>query len=165
MCLSIATLACGTLSNFVGGGKAPKASALWADVPATPDMTKADVDMPLPMRLALQAFVKAAAQSDGDVRLDQAEAIAFSNSGKPADIGAFYSTERMASTGWNEDGQPGCNAIDGNKQGMKFCLFGKASGDTITILIIAAVPDESAKNTQVYFLRAAGAELKATVAP
>lgn len=165
VCLSIATLACGTLGNLVGGGKAPKASELWGDVPAPPDMTKADIDLPLPMRLAVQAFIKAAAQSDGDVRLDQAEAIAFNSSGKPADIGAYYSVERMASSGWTDEGQPGCNAIEGNEQGMTFCLFGKTSGDATTILIIAAVPDESAKNTQVYFLRASGAELKATAKP
>ena len=48
---------------------------------------------------------------------------------------------------------------------MVFCLFGKTSGDETTVLIIAAVPDEKAKSTQIYFLRAAGAQLKTTVMP
>jgi hypothetical protein len=51
----LATLACGPLGNLPGASSASTASSLWPDVPAFPAADKVDLEMPLVVRLAVEA--------------------------------------------------------------------------------------------------------------
>jgi uncharacterized protein YceK len=163
LCLAIALLTsgCGLIGNALGG-KPAAANALWADVPAMPGLTKSELELPLPARLIIQGIVKTAANAEGgDMRLDQAEAIAFEYAQSPADVGAFYALDKMQAAGWNLKDQSGCGITPVEATGMSLCMFGRTDGAKNTILIIAALKDKDQQNTpaQVFFLRMAGTEV------
>jgi hypothetical protein len=144
MCLAAALLTsgCGVVDRLTGG-KPAAANALWADVPAMPGLTKSELEMPLPVRLMIQGIVKTAANAEGgDMRLEQAEAIAYEYAQSPADMDTFYTLDKMRAAGWNLADQAGCGITPVESTGMSLCMFGRAEGAKNTILIIAAIKDK-----------------------
>lgn len=135
------------------GGKGGTVSSMWSDVPTLPDSKKADINLPLPMRLAIQALMRASA-NDSDVDLDKFDFIGYTTSQSPQEITEFYSQERMAEEGWNLSDQPGCTAASGAEGfGGGMCFFGKDSGNQQSMLIIAIGQEEGKDKTQVYYVR------------
>ncbi len=65
----IVTLGCGAISSLVGGGGGTKATTMWADVPALDGATQTNVDIPLPIRLAIKAIVTGAVNSENSNNL------------------------------------------------------------------------------------------------
>ncbi len=158
---------CGAISSLVGGS-GTKATTLWADVPAVDGATQVNVEIPLPIRLAMKAFVTAAANSENnnsnsnDARLDNFDFIAFTTPKTTDDVKNFYTAERMNGLGWNVKDQPGCaggNAETGSVAGA-FCLFGKEDGAKKSILVIVAASDDKSKQTQLWYARFEGVSLK-----
>lgn len=155
---ALALTGCGAVSNVVGnaiGGKSNTAANLWPDVPALDGAAKTNVDIPLPLKLAAQAMVKASAASN-DAKLDSFDVIAFSTKKTPQDVGAFYTAAKMQGLGWNLADQPGCMVgSDSSSAGGGFCMFGKknADGKTGSVLLLALAQDDKTKDTQVFYMR------------
>ena len=139
------SLACGAVTSLIGGsGKS--ASDLWSDVPAMPGMTKQAGELPLPIKLAVQAMAKASTANE-DTQVDNLEFIAFTSSKGPEDLKSFYTLESMQAQGWTLKDQPGCNAGDASQAQVPmaggFCLFGRDDGSgKTTVLIILAGKEE-----------------------
>ena len=136
-----------------GGGKSDTVSKMWPDVPTLPEAKKADIKLPLPMRLVIQTMMRASA-NQSDVDLDKFDFVGYTTSQTPQEITDFYSQERMAEEGWNQSDQPGCTSATGAEGfGGGICFFGKDSGDEQSVLFIAIAQDEGKKDTQVYYVR------------
>jgi uncharacterized protein YceK len=163
--LMMVTVGCGAISSLVGGSSGTKATTLWSDVPAVDGAKQVNLDIPLPIRIAMKAFVTAAANSENsssDTRLDNFDFIAYTTPKSTEDVKSFYTVERMAAQGWNVQDQPGCaggDAETGTVAGA-FCLFGKESGTQKSILVIVAATEDSTKETQLWYARFEGVSLK-----
>jgi hypothetical protein len=154
------SLACGAVTSLIGGGSGKSASDLWSDVPAMPGMTKQAGELPLPIKLAVQAMAKASTANE-DTQIDNLEFIAFTSSKGPEDLKAFYTLESMQAQGWTLKDQPGCNAGDASQAQVPmaggFCLFGRDDGNgKSTVLIILAGKEEGKSESNIYFARLSG---------
>jgi hypothetical protein len=150
------TLACGPLGNLgdvVTGGEAGTASSLWSDVPPYAGADKVDLEMPLVMRLAVEAASKAVMSEAGDAA-GNLEFIAYTTNDAPEDVQAFYSNERMAAQGWSEDEAPGCTAFAAGEEelGGGMCVFGKKGARQDSALFIVIGTEEDGQ-TSVFYVR------------
>ena len=141
------TMSCGIVNTLIGGS-AGTTDALWSDVPAFPGSTKANLDLPLAMKLIVQAAFQG-----------KIEFIAFTTPKTPAEIQAFYSKESMKSKGWTSDTN-GCSISNSSGSGTPrstssgtLCLFGKKDGGKNYGLAIIAAQDDKTKATQIFFVR------------
>ncbi|WP_169239154.1 hypothetical protein [Candidatus Roseilinea sp. NK_OTU-006] len=149
----LVTSGCGPIGSLVGGGSGTQTAALWADVPAMEGMKQDNIELPLPIKLAVQALVKASGSSEG-VRVDNFEIITFTSVKTPEDVKAFYTNERMQSAGWNMPDQPGCAGMsDSPSAGATFCLFGKQNPTNKSFLVLAAMRNENDTAMNLFFLR------------
>lgn len=157
------TSGCGLIGSLVGEGGGTQVGAMWADVPVMEGMTKENLDLPLPVRLAVQALIRASGASEG-VRVDNFEIITFTSAKTPDDVKAFYTNERMQAAGWNMADQPGCSSMsDTSSAGATFCLFGKQNPTNQSLLVLAATRNENETTMTVFFMRFEG-DLTATPA-
>ncbi len=154
--LAFSSLAC-SLSGLIpgvggsssGGGTV---SDLWPDVPKMSGMTVIQQDMPIEVRVAVQAVFAAASGNQGNINF-----IAYSTYQTLADVVAYYSNDRMKSAGWDSPDQAGCisDASTGTPaiQGG-FCIFGKtASDNTSSLLAVIPSVDSTTKKTDIFFAR------------
>ena len=168
-CAAIRSAVTNKVSEAVGlGGSAGTVTTLWTDVPPIEGATKSALDLPITVKIAVQAFMKASTIGT-DVSLDKFDFIAYKTSKTPEDVTTVYSKERMSAAGWTGKDQPGC--IGGNAGatgsganspiGGGFCLFAKqgATKGQGSALIIATLQDESAKQTNVWYIRFSGTDL------
>lgn len=156
-CVMSVMVGCGMIGSLVGGGGGSKAAALWSDVPAMEGMTQDNIELPLPIKLAAQAFIRALGASEG-VRVDNFEIVSFTSAKTPDDVKAFYTNERIQAAGWNATDQLGCaGATDQQLAGGTFCLFGKQGASNESFLVIVAARDQNDAAMNVFFLRFDGA--------
>lgn len=153
---------CGLAGNLLGGSKGGTVSNLWSDVPAPPNATKANIDIPPLANLIIQGFVQAAnsQNSDSDTKLDKFDFIGYQTADSPDVVTEFYAVDKMKAAGWDSADMPGCQS--GGSQGAgAFCAFGKkdATGKQ-TVLLIMPVKDDSSKQTQIFFVRFEGTTVK-----
>ena len=136
------TLACGIVETLTGGG-ANSVSNLWPDVPLMDGASKADTDLPVPVKLAVQAVFQG-----------RLEFTAYTSGKTPQDVQNFYTTERMQAAGWNSDagGCSGANVSSGAVQGV-LCFFGKKEEGKDLGLAIIATQDEKTKQTNIFYVR------------
>ena len=147
------TMACGMfngVSGLVNGQNSGTAiTQMWADVPQMEGMTKANIDLPLPAKLAIQGFVKSSSKGDGSL-----DFISFTTKSTAQDIYSFYSLDKMTAAGWNLKDQTGCAGDQTTTAGGGFCFFGKESeGNTGSVLSIFVAEDAKTKETTVFFVR------------
>ncbi|MCA9871343.1 MAG: hypothetical protein H6649_09420 [Caldilineae bacterium] len=136
-----------------GGGSNNNVNNLWSDVPGLPQAEKANIKLPLPLRLVMEAAVKASA-SDGNVNLDKFDVVGYTTSMTPGEVTDYYSQERMAEAGWNVDNQMGClSGPDTGGAGGGMCMFGKDTGDQESLLVILPASDGDSGKTQVFYVR------------
>jgi hypothetical protein len=158
-------LACGglSLSNLVGGGDSyTAASDLWSDVPRMDGLTPSQAEeLPLPIKLVLRTVIGNLGKLNGpgeDQTTGNVDWISLNTSATPDDVMNFYTSERMASAGWDQNSDSSC--ISGSEQGAPqigaVCLFAKTENGTGTYLAILATQDDTTKQTSVFFLRLAG---------
>jgi hypothetical protein len=137
------TMACGIVNSLVGGS-AGIAGDLWADVPPFPGVTKANMDLPLPLKLIVQSAFQG-----------KLEFISYTTTKAPADIQAFYTTDRMKASGWNTDSggcTTGSSSSTSNGDSI-FCFFGKKDGTKEYGLAIIANQEAKTKETQIFYVR------------
>jgi hypothetical protein len=148
----ILTLSCGLtsgISGLVGGNKTTTVNDLWSDVPRMDGMTKVDMELPLPAKLAIQGFIKSSSKGEGSL-----DFIAFTTPQSVADVTNFYSTTKMEEAGWTLPDQPGCSGEQSAAAGGAVCFYGKQNPDnTGSFLVIFAGEDSKSNQTQVFFMR------------
>lgn len=143
--LSIAmllTMACGIVNTLTGGGSGTTTN-LWSDVPPFEGAAKANLDLPLAAKLAVQAAFQG-----------KLEFIAYTTTKGVQDVVNFYTADRMKSSGWTKE-SAGCtsgNTSTDNNQGA-FCFYGKQEDAKETGLVIVATQDEKTKQTQIFYVR------------
>jgi hypothetical protein len=136
------TSACGMVSSLLSGRSSGTVAELWTDVPPVPGATKADMEMPLAARLAIQAMLQG--------RMDF---IAYTTDQSPTQVQAIYTRESMGQLGWNVDDVPGCVGDTGNEDMGAICFFGKRDdGRDIGLAIVVAV-DEDTRQTNIFYAR------------
>jgi hypothetical protein len=141
----VLTLGCGAL-NVLTGGTSGTVGSLWPDVPAFEGASKANLDLPLAAKLAVQAMFQG-----------KLEFIAYTTGKSSQDVQNFYTTDRMKGTGWMSDTN-GCTGgtTDSSSQVQgagAFCFFGKTdAGKDIGLAIIVA-QDDKTKQTQIFYVR------------
>jgi len=135
-------LSCKMAENLTGSPKAGTVSALWSDVPPFAGAQKADLEIPLGARLAMQAMMQ------GKLNF-----IAFTTDKSAEDVKAFYSNDRMKAVGWipNEKGCLG-DTQDEKSQGA-ICLFGKKDGVKDEALAIIVAENDKTKKTEIFYAR------------
>lgn len=147
----LASLACGPLGNLTGASSAGTATSLWPDVPALPGADKVDVEMPLVVRLAVQAASKAMMTEGGEL-VGDLNFIAYTTDQSPEEVMAYYTAERMAAEGWTGGDTPGCGMMTAASQeagGM--CVFVKETAALNSGLFIAISPEDG--KTSLFYIR------------
>lgn len=150
---------CG-LAGGVLGTKGGTVSQLWSDVPAPPNATKANIDIPPLVNLMIQGFIQAANadNSNSDTKLESFNFIGYQTSDTPQQVADFYTTERMQGAGWSAESDAGCQVGSGDSgPAGGFCAFTKTdSSGKQTVLMILPVRDDNTKQTQIFFIRFEG---------
>lgn len=161
MAMVLAALACsplGDLGNLTGGGQAGSISSLWPDVPAYPGATRADLEMPLPIRLAVEASVKLiGSQLPGDSgTLQDLQFVAYMTPDSAEKIQAYYTNERMAGDGWDSAEGPGCGSAQaGAEQFGAMCVFAKETATQNSALFVVATASDAGESV-IFYIRADG---------
>lgn len=141
------------LAGCGGGGSNSNVNNLWSDVPGLPQAEKANIKLPLPLRLVMQTLVKASA-SDSDVDLEKFDVVGYTTSMSPEEVTGYYTQERMTEAGWNLSDQPGCmGGVDAAGAGGGMCLYGKDDGKQQSLLVILPASDDGSDETQVFYIR------------
>lgn len=135
------------------GSQGGTVTDLWADVPKIDGLTKENLDLPLPARLAIQGYFKAASKDQGSL-----DFIAYTTAHTPQELANFYTLDKMQAAGWNMKDTEGCMVGDSSSgtSGGGMCFFGKEdkTTNTGTLLAIFIAQDNSGKKqNQVYFIR------------
>jgi hypothetical protein len=149
-----------SLAQGVIGNKGGTVSELWSDVPAPPNATKANIDIPPLVNLMIQGFIQAANAQNGnsDTKLESFNFIGYQTGDTPQQVADFYTADKMKAAGWDSEDTGGCQVGSGDS-GVAggFCAFGKkdASGKQ-TVLMILPVQDDNTKQTQIFFIRFEG---------
>ncbi|MHC1784407.1 MAG: hypothetical protein AB9891_16905 [Anaerolineaceae bacterium] len=156
--LAFFSISCGlfdSISQAVsgsGGDSEGSVADLWADVPLMHGLDKSEINLPLPVKIAVQAFIGSLSKNGGSMNY-----AAFTTSTRTAeDITNFYNPDLMAQSGWNSPNQPGCSLGEEessqNKGGA--CFYMKEGADRIgSILAIMVAQDTSTNLTNVFFIR------------
>lgn len=148
--LLVAGMACNLTSLIPGGGAAGTVSALWPDVPPFEGATRENIEMPLPIRVAMQAMLKG-----------KLEFIVFTTSAAPQAVTDFYTKDRMAAAGWDPDQSAGCSFGSSDEAKTEtptgnMCFFSKQEGGKEVGLVIMPVQDDKTKKTQIFYARVYG---------
>ncbi len=158
-------LGCGAIGRYaekaVTGDKGMgNVADLWPDVPQFPGSVKTDAELPMLIRLAIDGFMSGSRQDSKDFKLDSIEFISFTTQQGAQDVQAFYTAKLMESKGWDLKDQPGCfSGGDSPVSGGAFCLFGKSSGTSRTMLFVVAVRSNEKEPATIFFVRASGTDL------
>ena len=154
--LLVGALACGPLGNLgdmVSGSQAGTAASLWADVPPYPGAEKVDLEMPLFIRLAVEAFSKSVMSSAGDAS-GNLEFIAYTTKDSAQQVQDFYTLDRMVAEGWanREDLGCGLTAAGGTQDVGGMCAFYKQGSPQDSALFIVAASGEN-EETSIFYIR------------
>jgi hypothetical protein len=143
------TTACGMVNTLLGAStSAGTVSELWDDVPRLDGLEKANLEMPLAARLAIQAITQ------GRINF-----ISFTTSKTPQEVQAFYTQERMQAAGWNASDTTGCiGGEDDTTSEAAICMFGKETDGRNELLAIVVARDAESQETQLFFARVDASE-------
>ena len=148
--LLVAGMACNLTSLIPGGGSAGTVSALWPDVPPFEGATRENIDMPLPIRVAMQAMLKG-----------KLEFVVYTTTAAPQAVKDFYTKDRMTAAGWDPEKSAGCEGgatgeAESEAATGNMCFFAKQEGGKEVGLVIMAVQDDNTKKTQIFYARVYG---------
>lgn len=138
----IFTSACGMVSSLLSGRSAGTVNDLWSDVPRMDGMTKADLEMPLAARLALQAAMQG-----------RMNFIAFTTDATPQGVLDYYTPVRMGEQGWSDQDGTGCFGDTENAEEGAVCIFMKQTDGKNEVLGIVAGKDADTGKTAIFFAR------------
>jgi len=135
-------VSCRMVESLTGGEKAGTVNSLWPDVPPFAGATKADLAIPLGVRLMLRAAMQ------GKINF-----IAFTTPRSAQDVKDFYSVDLMKSAGWAPN-QKGClGDTEDQKNEGAVCLFERQDGSKKEGLAIIVAEDKKTKETDIFYAR------------
>ena len=135
-------ISCKLSERLAGGKNAGTVSELWPDVPPFQGATKAEIEIPLGMRLLIRGMTQ------GKVNF-----ISFRTDKPAQEVKDFYSVERMKAAGWiaNDKGCTGDTEDTTNHGAM--CLFSKKNNGKDEALAIIVAQDEKQPDTNIFYAR------------
>lgn len=135
-------ISCKLSEKLAGDKNAGTVSALWSDVPPFQGATKAEIEIPLGMRLLIRGMTQ------GKVNF-----ISFRTDKPAQEVKDFYSVERMKAVGWiaNDKGCTGDTEDTTNHGAM--CLFSKKNNGKDEALAIIVAQDEKLPDTNIFYAR------------
>ena len=137
-----AVVSCRMVESLTSGEKAGTVSSLWPDVPPFPDATKANLEIPLGMRLIMRAAMQ------GKINF-----IAFTTTKSAQDVKDFYSPGQMKSAGWTPS-EKGCiGDTEDEKSEGAVCFFQRQDGEKKEGLAIIVAEDKKTKQTNIFYAR------------
>ena len=135
-------ISCKLSERLAGDKNAGTVSQLWPDVPPFQGATKADIEIPLGLRLLIRGMTQ------GKVNF-----ISFRTDKTAQEVKDFYSVERMKAVGWiaNDKGCTGDTADSKNHGAV--CLFSRKDGGKEEGLAILVAQDEKLPETNIFYAR------------
>lgn len=130
-----------------------RVTQLWSDVPKMDAMSSTDqIDMPMGLKAVAKTMMDTMMRGLNDGKdAGHWDWTAFSLPGKlPADVQAFYTSEKMQGLGWKPEG--GCSEM----QDAVFCAFQKQEGSKSTGLLVIVANDKEHNAASVFFIRQEG---------
>ena len=131
------------LAERLGGDKnSGTVSELWPDVPPIQGATKAEVEIPLGVRLLIRGM------SQGRVNF-----ISFRTAKPAQEVKDFYSNDRMKAAGWAANDKGCTGDMEDKKNHGAMCMFSRRDGGKEEALAIIIAQDEKLPDTNIIYAR------------
>ena len=131
------------LAERLGGDKnSGTVSELWPDVPPFQGATKAEVEIPLGVRLLIRGM------SQGRVNF-----ISFRTDKPAQEVKDFYSNDRMKAAGWTANDKGCTGDMEDKKNHGAMCMFTRRDGGKEEALAIVIAQDEKLPDTNIIYAR------------
>jgi len=135
-------ISCKLSERLAGDKNSGTVSELWSDVPPFQGATKADLEIPLGVRLLIRGM------SQGKVNF-----ISFRTDKSAQEVKDFYSNDRMKAAGWNANDKGCTGDTDDSKNHGAVCLFSRKGGGKEEGLAIFVAQDEKLPETNIFYAR------------
>jgi hypothetical protein len=135
-------ISCKLSERLAGDKNAGTVSELWADVPPFQGATKADIEIPLGMRLLIRGMTQ------GKVNF-----ISFRTDKSAEEVKGFYSVDRMKAAGWIANDKGCTGDTEDTKNHGAVCLFSKKNNGKDEALAIIVAQDEKQPDTNIFYAR------------
>jgi hypothetical protein len=136
------TISCKLSERLAGDKNAGTVSELWSDVPPLQGATKAELEIPLGVRLLIRGM------SQGKVNF-----ISFRTDKSAQEVKDFYSNDRMKAAGWNANDKGCTGDSEDSKNHGALCLFSRKGGGKEEGLAIFVAQDEKLPETNIFYAR------------
>ena len=135
-------ISCKLSERLAGDKNAGTVSQLWTDVPPFQGATKADLEIPLGMRLLIRGMTQ------GKVNF-----ISFRTDKPAQEVKDFYSNQRMKTAGWAANDKGCTGDTEDTKNHGAICLFSKKNNGKDEALAIIVAQDEKLPDTNIFYAR------------
>jgi hypothetical protein len=142
-------LSCKLSERLAGGKSAGTVSTLWPDVPPFAGAQKADLEIPLGVRLMLRGLMQ------GKLNF-----ISYRTDKTAQEVRDFYTNERMKAAGWTPNDKGCVGDTDDSKNHGAICLFQRKDGGKEELLGIIVAQDEKLPETNIFYARVDATEKK-----
>jgi hypothetical protein len=135
-------ISCKLSERLAGDKNAGTVSQLWPDVPPLAGATKADLEIPLGVRLMIRTMAQ------GKVNF-----ISFHTDKTAQEVKDFYSKDRMKAAGWMANDKGCTGDTEDTKNHGAMCLFSRKDQGKEEILAIIVAQDEKLPETNIFYAR------------
>jgi hypothetical protein len=135
-------VSCRLSERLAGDKNAGTVSQLWPDVPPLEGATKADLEIPLGVRLMIRTMAQ------GKVNF-----ISFRTSKTAQEVKDFYSNDRMKAAGWLANDKGCTGDTEDTKNHGAICLFSRKDQGKEEALAIIVAQDEKLPETNIFYAR------------
>jgi hypothetical protein len=135
-------ISCKLSERLAGDKNSGTVSELWSDVPPFQGATKAELEIPLGVRLLIRGM------SQGKVNF-----ISFRTDKSAQEVKDFYSNDRMKAAGWNANDKGCTGDTEDSKNHGAVCLFSRKGGGKEEGLAIFVAQDEKLPETNIFYAR------------
>ena len=135
-------ISCKLSERLAGDKNSGTVSELWPDVPPFQGATKAEIEIPLGMRLLIRGMTQ------GKVNF-----ISFRTDKPAQEVKDFYSVDRMKAVGWIANDKGCTGDTEDTKNHGAICLFSKKNNGKDEALAIIVAQDEKLPDTNIFYAR------------
>jgi hypothetical protein len=142
-------ISCRLSERLAGDKNAGTVSQLWPDVPPFEGATKADLEIPLGVRLMIRTMAQ------GKVNF-----ISFRTNKTAQEVKDFYSNDRMKAAGWIANDKGCTGDTEDSKNHGAICLFSRKDKGKDEALAIIVAQDEKLPETNIFYARVDATQTK-----
>ena len=142
-------ISCRLSERLAGDKNAGTVSQLWPDVPPFEGATKADLEIPLGVRLMIRTMAQ------GKVNF-----ISFRTNKTAQEVKDFYSNDRMKAAGWMANDKGCTGDTEDSKNHGALCLFSRKDKGKDEALAIIVAQDEKLPETNIFYARVDATQTK-----